>query len=490
MTDPGEIYTAAFYAEHAAGRDEYRRVADALHELFGDLHTVVDVGCGPGFALHRLQELGHDVRGIEGSFHALDVSPISDQISIADITTLEAETFEKAALVMCTEVAEHLDAAYADKLVATLAALAETAIYFTAAPPGQGGLDHINEQPQEYWIEKFDKAGWVLDAERSAQLRARLFEVIQTQVWYPLNSMVFVRRGCTLAATPTVAATAPADIAVAMAVPLCGWDPARIASRERLKKQLGPPPAWVTPKLIVSDQWVHVSRWFRSAIDWGLDQSASHFLLMQDDARVPPGFWEHLHGVIAAKPNHVISLYTIHVGAKSMGNAGLKWIATMDLVPGVAWLMPMAVLRQMRRWEETALRPGYELRMPEDSRVGMFCAVHALPILQPIPSLVEHGAPDDNLPSNYGSDKLNSRRASLTWKQAPIPAHWNGPAIWCGRGFAETPGYVARNVREWDNDLMTQIENGSHPALRGAPAQGIVPFVEPVEPSAATSSGS
>jgi hypothetical protein len=32
-------------------------------------------------------------------------------------------------------------------------------VFFTAAHPGQTGLAHINEQPKEYWIERFARVG-------------------------------------------------------------------------------------------------------------------------------------------------------------------------------------------------------------------------------------------------------------------------------------------------------------------------------------------
>lgn len=89
-------------------------------------------------------------------------------------------------------MAEHLYAKHADKLVETLTRSARHAIYFTAAPPGQGGLDHVNEQPHEYWIEKFNVHGWMLDAKKTVDVRELLLRVIREQHWYTHNSMVFI----------------------------------------------------------------------------------------------------------------------------------------------------------------------------------------------------------------------------------------------------------------------------------------------------------
>jgi FkbM family methyltransferase len=193
VKDPSSIYTVEWFQGHAQGREEYRSVANVVHEMFPDHEEVVDVGCGPGFCLERLKELGHRVVGIDGSFHAITVSPIADDISIADLTSADPKFFTPADLVVCTEVAEHLEAEHADKLVEFLTELAEKTIYFTAAPPGQGGTDHVNEQPPEYWIEKFSARGWRLDGALTAQIRVKLAAVIRWQHWYTSNSMVFVK---------------------------------------------------------------------------------------------------------------------------------------------------------------------------------------------------------------------------------------------------------------------------------------------------------
>jgi hypothetical protein len=59
---------------------------------------------------------------------------------------------------VCLEVAEHLPASAAPKLARILSRVAPVLI-FTAAPPGQGGHFHINEQPRQYWVKLFQEAG-------------------------------------------------------------------------------------------------------------------------------------------------------------------------------------------------------------------------------------------------------------------------------------------------------------------------------------------
>jgi 2-polyprenyl-3-methyl-5-hydroxy-6-metoxy-1,4-benzoquinol methylase len=53
-------------------------------------------------------------------------------------------------LVVSLEVAEHLPASAADQFVNTLVKHGKK-ILFSAAIPGQGGQDHLNEQWPDYW---------------------------------------------------------------------------------------------------------------------------------------------------------------------------------------------------------------------------------------------------------------------------------------------------------------------------------------------------
>ena len=98
-------------------------------------------------------------------------------------TDLDGDVF------VCTEVAEHLPASAADRLV-DLVCLATRWVVFTAAPPGQGGVDHVNEQPREYWMEKFNARGFVEDTAMTEALRADwLGSPISDFI--PANLMVF-----------------------------------------------------------------------------------------------------------------------------------------------------------------------------------------------------------------------------------------------------------------------------------------------------------
>lgn len=186
------LYTANYFAgleESAAPSAPI--IARTLVETFHP-RRVIDVGCGSGNVLLALRALGCEVVGLEYAQAAiarcrargLDVRSFD----------LEKDNWEHESLefdvAVSLEVAEHLPAALADRYVGLLSALAPT-IVFTAAYPGQGGRDHVNEQPPSYWIQKFAAHGFVENDRVAAAWRQAWQESNQVAPWYVSNLMLF-----------------------------------------------------------------------------------------------------------------------------------------------------------------------------------------------------------------------------------------------------------------------------------------------------------
>jgi len=158
--------------------------------------SVVDVGCGTGNFLFQFKKSGvKKVLGIDGSWVNKDVlmkNLLPEEFYEAD---LENPIYinERFDIALCTEVAEHIGAEYADNLVEGLIRLSDI-IIFSAAIPYQGGQNHVNEQWMEYWIDKFEKLGY----DAHDLLRPIFWNNKKIQWWYRQNMLIVCNKTITL----------------------------------------------------------------------------------------------------------------------------------------------------------------------------------------------------------------------------------------------------------------------------------------------------
>ena len=163
-------------------------VVDVVLEHFSP-RTVVDIGCGNGNFVKAFQDRGIDAWGIEGSRAARGAAVVDPNcIRIFDLR--EVLRIENSAdLCICFEVLEHIGAKHADQVVANIVGAANE-LLVTAAPPGQGGRYHVNEQPYQYWISKFEIHGLRFDETTTQTLRKQLDERGALS-WLADNMMAF-----------------------------------------------------------------------------------------------------------------------------------------------------------------------------------------------------------------------------------------------------------------------------------------------------------
>lgn len=182
-----KAYDPAFYN---ALTDTSLPAAERVWPMVLDLApigSVVDVGCGNGSWLRAVQAHGvSDVLGIDGPW----IKQENLKIDPAHFCRMPLEepiqVHRRFDLAVSMEVAEHLSPERASSFVRDLTDLAPL-VLFSAAIPGQGGVNHINEQWPSYWADFFAARGYrAIDS-----LRPRLLSSGDVTWWYAQNVLLF-----------------------------------------------------------------------------------------------------------------------------------------------------------------------------------------------------------------------------------------------------------------------------------------------------------
>ncbi len=192
-----DVYDEAFWDFHEPG--DWDGFA-ALILRHCPARSVVDVGCGQGTLLDALRriDLVLVVQGYDSSPIALARARARglavDHLDVVGLSNDEAGALAARMtsfdLAICLEVGEHIPAWHGGKLLTILSGARR--LVFSAAHPNQGGQLHVNEQPANYWIDRFAARGFRLSPADSA-LRGEL-QSLALPPWYKENIRVLEKR--------------------------------------------------------------------------------------------------------------------------------------------------------------------------------------------------------------------------------------------------------------------------------------------------------
>lgn len=180
------VYDREFFLETETLKEQSAPAVAAIVSSYVRSHSVFDLGCGSGTFLKAFVDLGRDGAGC-------DLRP--DLAREKGLTVFPADVCvalrhgKRYGLLLCFEVAEHIPARFSGQLVRNCCALSDR-ILFTAAPPGQGGVGHINEQPRDFWEGLFRESGYILETELAGDIK-REMRARQVIGWLCDNLMLF-----------------------------------------------------------------------------------------------------------------------------------------------------------------------------------------------------------------------------------------------------------------------------------------------------------
>ncbi|WP_326799665.1 hypothetical protein OG946_33360 [Streptomyces sp. NBC_01808] len=203
--------------------------------------------------------------------------------------------------------------------------------------------------------------------------------------------------------------------------------PSRLAGAERVAAECAPLPA----RIVRDPEPGGFPSPLRTAkVAWAaVAPGATHHLVVQDDARLAPGFAGHVTALLERHPDRAVSLsvlwvspynsYRVRQGAVG-GYASVR-LAPWEWVPSLALALPADTARELA---------AYLAEFPDDTRdddehIAVFCAERGIPVVAPVPHVLDHGVG----PSVAGNDHHGIRLAVAHAAGPVATAHWDGPEL-------------------------------------------------------------
>lgn len=179
-----------------------QRFCGYLAPLLG-VRSVLDVGCGRGAWLREWRRAGVGIAsGVDGPYvrrESLLIPP--EDFTAVDLSS-SFDLGRRYDLACSLEVAEHLPAACSATFIASLVAHSDL-VLFSAATPGQGGENHINEKPLSEWQALFAAQGY----EAYDLLRPVFRADRNVEPWYRFNSVLYAHERIRTSLPPAVQET-------------------------------------------------------------------------------------------------------------------------------------------------------------------------------------------------------------------------------------------------------------------------------------------
>lgn len=193
MYDLEKAYKPRFFSQRIKLAWRITEVCNAIYEVLKP-KSLIDFGCGNGDLVKGFLNLGIDAYGVEGSKNCICYMQFSmERLKIWDLRR-SWNTPPRVDLAMSFEVAEHIEEEFANTYIQNMVRASDQ-ILITAAGPGQGGLNHVNCQPKQYWINLFSAFEYTRDPIIEDLIKGRfIHKSTKGVIAYYKNLLFFERR--------------------------------------------------------------------------------------------------------------------------------------------------------------------------------------------------------------------------------------------------------------------------------------------------------
>lgn len=155
--------------------------------------SVLDVGCGLGYAMEYFSDNGCYVLGVDGSPSAIADNRLPDRVVNHDFNSGPFIPDEPFDLVWSAEFVEHVEEKYCENFLRTFS-FALKYLMITYAVPGQGGHHHVNEQPESYWLKKIQAHGFVHSPQLTDNARKLVPPAGKEGMQFRNKGLVFIKQ--------------------------------------------------------------------------------------------------------------------------------------------------------------------------------------------------------------------------------------------------------------------------------------------------------
>lgn len=155
-------------------------------------NSVIDIGCGMGYAIEIFLKHCKDVTGIDGSKYVLENSKFKNNIISHDFSSGKINSDKIYDLAWSCEFLEHVEEKYMENYFPIFKNSKYVAV--TYAGLNQDGHHHVNCKESDYWIDKFKENDLIYCHKSTMILRKKAMEdALQYNKQY--NDNHFTNRG-------------------------------------------------------------------------------------------------------------------------------------------------------------------------------------------------------------------------------------------------------------------------------------------------------